>query len=232
MLSYRHAFHAGSHADVLKHTVLLQILDYLQQKDKSFWYVDTHAGAGRYRLQSPEAQKTREFASGIERLWSRTDLPAALQAYREAVRRENGGGALQFYPGSPLLSAQVLREQDRLRLFELHPQDYEVLKNVLADDERALLAKHDGLAGLKSLLPPAPRRALVLIDPPYEEQREYRQVVDALKDALRRFPTGVYAVWYPLLEQAEAKRLPQWLAALHGTSTLRAELRVRIWPTS
>lgn len=227
MLSYRHAFHAGSHADVLKHSALLLMLDYLKQKDKPFWYVDTHAGAGRYRLQDAEAQKTREYESGIARLWSRPDLPKALQVYCDSVRAQNGGGDLRFYPGSPLFAAHSLRAQDRLRLFELHPQDYTILSNVLEKDRRAMLAKEDGLAGLKALLPPLSRRALVLIDPPYEQQSEYRQVVDTLKDALRRFPGGTYVLWYPLLEQPDAKRLPQKLAALGCESSLRVELRVR-----
>jgi 23S rRNA (adenine2030-N6)-methyltransferase len=227
MLSYRHAFHAGSHADVLKHSMLLLMLDYMQQKDKPFWYIDTHAGAGRYRLQALESQKTREYELGIGRLWARDDLPPALQLLRDGVRRENSTDTLQAYPGSPLFAANKLRADDRLRLFELHPQDHDVLKMVFEHDKRALIAKQDGLSGLKSLLPPLPRRALVLIDPSYEEENEYRLVVEALKESLRRFPTGTYAVWYPLLEQAEAKRLPPKLEALRCASTLRAELRVR-----
>lgn len=227
MLSYRHAFHAGSHADVLKHSALLLMLEYLKQKDKPFWYIDTHAGAGRYRLQDAEAQKTREFESGIARLWSRPDLPESLQIYCDSVRAQNGGGELRFYPGSPLFAAHSLRAEDRLRLFELHPQDYDILSNIFSKDRRAMLAKQDGLAGLKALLPPLSRRALVLIDPPYEQQSEYRQVVDSLKDALRRFPGGTYALWYPLLEQPEPKRLPQKLVGLGCESTLRVELRVR-----
>jgi 23S rRNA (adenine2030-N6)-methyltransferase len=227
MLSYRHAFHAGSHADVLKHSMLLLMLDYMQQKEKPFWYIDTHAGAGRYRLQALESQKTREYELGIGRLWSRDDLPAALQALRDQVRRENTADALQAYPGSPLFAANSLRADDRLRLFELHPQDHDVLKMVFAHDNRVLVAKEDGLAGLKSLLPPLTRRALVLIDPSYEEQNEYRLVIEALKEAQRRFPTGTYAVWYPLLEQPDAKRMPQKLEGLRCASTLRAELRVR-----
>jgi len=227
MLSYRHAFHAGSHADVLKHAALLLVLDYLQQKDKSFMYVDTHAGAGGYRLSAAEAQKNREFDTGITKLWERTDLPSSLQPYVDAVRAQNPDAKnLMWYPGSPRFAAHALRAQDSLRLFELHPQDFSALSQLFKDDSRAQVHKQDGFSGLKSVLPPVSRRALVLIDPPYELRDEHRNIIDALKDALQRFATGTYIVWYPLLEQVEAKKFAKRLEALPCTSTLRAELRV------
>ena len=227
MLSYRHAYHAGNHADVLKHATLVLTLEYLIQKDKPLFYIDTHSGTGGYRLDAPEAQKNCEFKTGVTRLWSHKQLPASLQPYLDRVRTDNTGAALLRYPGSPGFAARVLRTQDRLRLFELHPQDFTALAQLFAKDHRVKVEKQDGLHALKSVLPPPSRRALVLIDPPYELADEYRQVVSALKDALQRFPIGTCMVWYPLLENAEAKRLPQKLEALKCASTLRAELRVR-----
>jgi len=226
MLIYRHAYHAGNHADVLKHTALVSMLDYLIQKEKPIAYVDTHAGAGGYQFDTAEAQKTREYEAGIARLWLRTDLPASLQRYRDMVRAMYGDTLLR-YPGSPGFAAEVLREQDRLRLFELHPQDFAKLAKLFAADRRAKVEQTDGLAALKAMLPPPSRRALVLIDPPYELADEYRQVLEAVKAAHQRFAIGTYVVWYPLLENAEAKRLPPRLEGLGCESSLRAELRVR-----
>lgn len=225
MLSYRHAYHAGNHADVLKHSVLLLILDYLQQKDKPFWYIDTHAGAGSYRLDAAEAQKNAEFAAGVGRLRRAAPDTPLLSAYFEILAACNPGAELLCYPGSPAFAAARLRAADRLRLFELHPQDRRALAAHFAGDRRVQVADSDGFAGLKALLPPAPRRALVLIDPSYELKEDYPRVVAALADAHRRFAAGTYMVWYPLLAQPAAQRLPQHLRAL-GLPALRAELRV------
>jgi 23S rRNA (adenine2030-N6)-methyltransferase len=228
MLSYRHAFHAGNHADVLKHAVLALILDYLVQKDKPCWYVDTHAGAGSYSLADAFAQQNAEFATGIERLWSRrTQPPAPLRAYLAAVAAVNAGAQLRHYPGSPRLAAHLLRPQDRLVLFELHPQDRQLLARRFADDHRVRIDDGDGFDGLKAVLPPPSRRGLVLIDPPYELKEDYRRVPAALRDAHRRFATGIYMVWYPLLARPESARLARQLAALGLGPSLSAELRVR-----
>ncbi len=225
MLSYRHAFHAGNHADVLKHAVLTLVIDYLKQKEKPFWYVDTHAGTGVYALDSSEAKKNAEFKTGIERLLDRREnLPASMQTYLGAIAALRST-LPRGYPGSPWFAAHLLREQDRLRLFELHPQDHHLLKDNFAADRRVLIAQSEGFAGLKALLPPPPRRALVLIDPPYELKEDYAHVVRALQDSLQRFNTGTYMVWYPLLARAEAQRLPQKLQAL-GAPSLRAELKI------
>ncbi|MBK5913577.1 23S rRNA (adenine(2030)-N(6))-methyltransferase RlmJ [Rhodocyclus purpureus] len=227
MLSYRHAFHAGNHADVLKHLVLVQLVAYMAQKDKPFWYIDTHAGAGAYALDSAYAQKLAEFREGVGRLWQRKDLPAVVKAYVDEVRRFNGEGGLRRYPGSPLVAAQTLREQDRMRLFELHPSDSRSLKSTFADaGKRVVVDASDGFVGLKALLPPASRRALTLIDPPYEEKRDYERVIVAMRDALERFATGVYCVWYPQLARREAQELPDRLKKLGAKSWLHATLRV------
>lgn len=228
MLSYRHAFHAGNHADVLKHFIEVQLLRYLAQKDKPFWYIDTHAGAGCYALDTGYATQNAEYESGIARLWDRTDLPAPLLDYIELVKRINPDGTLKLYPGSPLIAQELLREQDRLRLFELHPTDHEILQeNFATDSRRVLIQKADGFGALKALLPPPPRRALVLIDPPYEEKQDYQRVVTALQEGLKRFASGVYAVWYPQLQRAEARQLPQQLKQLEVKSWLHVALSVQ-----
>ncbi|MFT4172927.1 MAG: 23S rRNA (adenine(2030)-N(6))-methyltransferase RlmJ [Rhodocyclaceae bacterium] len=227
MLSYRHAFHAGNHADVLKHLVLVQLLQHMRQKDKPFWVIDTHAGAGLYALKEGYATKLAEYADGIARLWDRTDTPAAIGEYVDAVRAINGD-ALSAYPGSPWIAQQSLREQDRLRLFELHSSDSRMLAdNMRHAAQQTIITQGDGFAGLKALLPPASRRAITLIDPSYELAEDYTRVIDALSDSLRRFATGVYAVWYPMLAKPESRRLPARLQGLGAASWLHVGLTVR-----
>ncbi len=225
MLSYRHAFHAGNHADVLKHAVLALVIEYLKQKEKPFWYIDTHAGAGIYSLDGSEAKKNAEFKTGIERLLlHRDELPDLLAPYLSVIddlRRAVPHG----YPGSPLFAEYLLREGDRLRLFELHPQDHELLKKNFLKDRRVHIEQSDGFAGLKALLPPPPRRAVVLIDPPYELKEDYARVIRILHEALQRFSSGTYIVWYPLLPREESQRLPKKLAEL-ALPSLRVELKV------
>lgn len=227
MLSYRHAFHAGNHADVLKHAVLAFMLEYYNQKDKPYWYIDTHAGAGAYQLDSGFAAKNAEYASGIARLMPRDDLPALLQPYVELVRGMNGDGVLKTYPGSPLVAHRLLRAEDKLRLFELHPADLQLLHQTFAGSGRRVqIQQADGFAGLKALLPPPTRRALVLIDPPYEVKDDYRHVITALKDALQRFATGTFAVWYPQLQRAEVPVMLEKLKKLPAKEWLHVALDV------
>jgi 23S rRNA (adenine2030-N6)-methyltransferase len=224
MLSYRHVFHAGNHADVLKHTVLLAVLDHFNQKDKPYWVIDTHAGAGGYRLDAGRATTHAEYADGIGRLWQRNDLPPLVANYVAAVRADNADGRLRRYPGSPLLALRALRPADRLRLFELHPADARLLGQNIAGaapdaQKRVAIRQEDGFAGMKALLPPPPRRGLVLIDPAYEDKRDYAQVVTAMKEGLQRFATGTFMLWYPLLQRNECitlagrlkKLAPDWL---------------------
>ena len=228
MLSYRHAFHAGNHADVLKHLILAQTARYLAEKDKPFWYIDTHAGAGAYALDAGYAVKLAEYKGGVGRLWERKDLPPAVAGYMDLVRRLNPDGVLRNYPGSPFFALWSMRPQDRLRLFELHSKDARLLReNFQQAGKQVIVESEDGFAGLKALLPPPPRRALVLIDPSYEEKQDYDRVVQALKDALTRFPGGVYAVWYPQLTRMESRELPQRLKRLPAKGWLHAALRVR-----
>jgi 23S rRNA (adenine2030-N6)-methyltransferase len=227
MLSYRHAFHAGNHADVLKHFLLVQLSRYLGQKDKPFWIVDTHAGAGLYELDTGYATKLKEYESGIGKLWARHDLPAELADYVDLVRACNPDGSLRFYPGSPWLVQQTLRPQDRLRLYELHSSDSTILQeNFSRHGRQVSIATANGFDALKALLPPPPRRALVLIDPPYETRDDYPNVIAALNEGLARFATGTYAVWYPQLARPEAQQLPDKLKRLPIKNWLHVALTV------
>lgn len=201
MLSYRHAFHAGNPADVLKHIVLVRCLEYLNQKDKPYCYIDSHAGAGRYRLDDASAQKTGEYQQGIARLWHRQDLPPALAGYMELLQQLNTGERLQQYPGSPWLARALMREQDRGLLHELHPRDYALLGKYFGKSARFTVRREDGFAGAIAAMPPKERRALVLMDPSYEVKEDYQHVVDTLEHAHRRFATGTYLIWYPVVDR-------------------------------
>lgn len=199
MLSYRHGFHAGNFADVLKHTVLVHMLEYMIQKDKPLRIIDTHAGAGVYKLNGPQAQKNREFDNGISQLWASKEQPAAIARLMALVRTMNDGGQLQLYPGSPLIAQTLMRSIDRLYLHELHPSDFQFLRDCMRDDRRTKVEREDGFASLQALLPPPDRRALVLIDPSYEVKNDYQHVIKQLLQAHKRFPTGTYAIWYPVV---------------------------------
>jgi 23S rRNA (adenine2030-N6)-methyltransferase len=227
MFSYRHGFHAGNHTDVLKHLVQVQLQTHMAAKEKPYQVVDTHAGAGAYALNSAFAAKHAEYENGIGRLWSRSDLPAALAEYVAQVRAYNPDGVLRYYPGSPQLALQMMREQDRLRLFELHTTEIQVLQNHFADaGRRVMVQAADGFAGLKSVLPPPSRRGLVLIDPSYEDKGDYGSAVAAMRDALERFATGTYAVWYPQIQRREARELPGKLQRLASGDWLNVSLKV------
>jgi len=228
MLSYRHAFHAGNHADVLKHTVLVQLLRYLTQKDKPLWFIDTHAGAAAYALDEAYAQKNTEYQSGIGCLWAREDLPQPVAEYVEQVRALNPDGVLRRYPGLSQLALQLLRRQDRLRMFELHSTESRLLQQYFREDApRAMVQAGDGYAGLQGQLPPPSRRALVLIDPSYEDKGDYRHVLAALRDAQKRFRAGVYAVWYPQVQRRESRQFPDQLKALQDKDWLHVSLTVK-----
>ena len=228
MLSYRHAFHAGNHADVLKHFVLVQLLEYFNQKDKPYWYIDTHAGAGCYALDEAFARKNAEFDEGVARLLGRKDVPSEVKSYLKVVRDlNNNTGKLRLYPGSPCCAAPLLRADDRMRLFELHPADCRLLRKTFEDEgSKAIVLEQDGFTGINAFLPPPTRRALVLIDPPYEVKTEYRTVVAMLKESLRRFPTGTYMVWYPKLHSMQSRELPEKLKRLPDTKWLHVSMDV------
>jgi 23S rRNA (adenine2030-N6)-methyltransferase len=229
MLSYRHAFHAGNHADVLKHFVLMQVLQYAAQKDKPFWYIDTHAGAGMYALDKGYALQNAEFKDGIGRIWETGSLPAELAEYVSLIRKLNEDGQLRLYPGSPAIARELVRADDRMRLFELHTNDSKLLRQeflVGKSGRNILIDTSDGFSGLKALLPPPSRRAVVLIDPPYEEKSDYQRVVEAIKDSHKRFPTGTYIVWYPMLQRPEPQQMLDKLGRLGAASWLQVQLQV------
>jgi len=208
--------------------VLVHLLAYLAQKDKPFWYVDTHAGAATYALDEAYARKNAEFESGISRLWKKKDLPAPLEAYVGQVRSLNPDGALHIYPGSPQIAMQMLRDQDRARLFELHSTESRQLAAYFEKHApRVLVQAGDGFDALKSVLPPPPRRGLVLIDPSYEDKRDYRRVIATVEDALQRFATGVYAIWYPIVQRRESHEFLPLLKRLQRKNWLHVSLTVK-----
>ena len=227
MLAYRHAFHAGNHADVLKHTVLTRVLRYMNGKDKGYRLVDTHAGAGGYSLEGRYAQKKGEFEQGVARLWDRDDLPEAVADYLSIVRQFNPDGTLTQYPGSPAFAQMLLRAQDQLRLFELHPTDHRILASYLGAVRGAEVYDKDGFDGLKGQVPPTTRRGVVLMDPSYEGNADYGRVIASLRNALARFAEGVYMVWYPQVSKLEAAQLPKRLEALSPKGWLHARLTVQ-----
>ncbi|RBM25005.1 MULTISPECIES: 23S rRNA (adenine(2030)-N(6))-methyltransferase RlmJ [Vibrio] len=216
MLSYRHSFHAGNHADVLKHIVQSLILNSLQQKEKPFVYHDTHSGVGRYDLTHEWSEKTGEYKQGIARVWQQDNIPAELDSYLDAIRQLNQGETLRYYPGSPRVARAHLREQDRMVLTELHPSDYPLLEQEFHRDRQVSIYKEDGFARLKASLPPQERRGLVLIDPPYELAKEYRDVVRAIAQSYKRWATGIYAIWYPVVNRCDIDDMLQGLQGLQG----------------
>ena len=236
MFSYRHAFHAGNHADVLKHTVLLAVLKHMTQKETPFTVFDTHGGAGLYRLDGDYAQTSAEAAQGLLKLVATqpaTPLAGALQDYVDLVASFNSGGQWKVYPGSPFIIQQHLRGRDKLKHFELHPTDAKTLTANIAQLEagrQVAIAMEDGFEGVKKFLPPPSRRALLFCDPSYEIKHDYARVQAMVADALVRFATGTYAVWYPLIPRPEAHDLPRKLKTLAvkaGKPWLEASLTVK-----
>ena len=227
MLSYRHAFHAGNHADVLKHYVFSLVLAYMNQKPAPYWVIDTHAGAGMYALKSEFAQKNAEFENGIARLFVTENLPESLHDFADLIKKFNENNVLNFYPGSPKIAESFLRQDDKLRLFELHPSDCKLLlENFSHKGRQTKIEMQDGFAGISACLPPPTKRAVVLIDPPYELKDDYSRVVDCIKDSLKRFATGTYLVWYPLLQRPEPAEMVRELTALN-TDFLQVEMLVQ-----
>ncbi|WP_028770152.1 23S rRNA (adenine(2030)-N(6))-methyltransferase RlmJ [Silanimonas lenta] len=227
-MNYRHAFHAGNHADVLKHVVLLAWLDRLLAKETPAFVLDTHGGRGEYALDDGSAARTGEAAAGIGRLWGLHGLPAAVERLCTAVRAFNGAGELRHYPGSPRLTLAALRPQDRLAACELHPEEAAALRAALAGDPRAAVHARDGYEAARALLPPKEKRGLVLIDPPYEAQEaEYPRVLEAVATALSRWPTAGVAVWYPIKQRRSLHGFLREATALAPRGLLCAELLVR-----
>jgi 23S rRNA (adenine2030-N6)-methyltransferase len=244
MFSYRHAFHAGSHADILKHLILILLLEYLQEKPGAITIIDTHAGAGVYTLTDGFAAISKEADNGIKRLqeFMQQDLsfdPLVIndiQNYLNRIATENKLGEATIYPGSPFILARLLRPQDRLKLFELHPKEIDILRHNISQIPQAKqidVYSENGFTRLKGLLPPPSRRGLILIDPSYEDKQDYRYLEIALEEAIQRFATGCYAIWYPVISRRESAALPdrlKKLSALHQRPWLQAELRIENTP--
>ena len=231
-MNYRHSFHAGAFADAAKHAALVLLIERLKAKDAAFAVLDSHAGAGLYDLRADAAQRTGEFRHGILRLLADPAPPAALRPYLECVRRHNpgieaDGTGLRWYPGSAQLARDLLRPQDRLVLVELHPEEHAELKRRYGRDKQVAVHQGDGFQALKALLPPAERRGLVLIDPPFEAADEFARAVAGLRAAHRRWPTGIYVLWYPIKDPAEIARFHAELTATGIRRMLAAELLVQ-----
>lgn len=208
MLSYRHSYHAGNFADVLKHIVLVECLEHFNKKDASFDYIDTHSGAGLYDLRSANANKTAEYKEGIDKL-KRIDTPQ-LEKYFDVIdainkQQDSNNGGMNFYPGSPAIAhhyvMQPERQKDKAWLFELHSSDFRILSESMAAGRKIRIKQEDGLKGLLGLVPPVSRRALILIDPSYEIKTDYRDVIEAVIKAYKKFNSGTYAIWYPVVER-------------------------------
>jgi 23S rRNA (adenine2030-N6)-methyltransferase len=226
-MNYRHAYHAGNFADVHKHATLALVLEHLKRKDAPFVYMDTHAGTGAYDLASVQAEKTGEWKDGIGRVLAEPAPPEELAPYLDAVRRLNPDGGIRTYPGSPAVAAALTRPGDRLALCELHPEDADILKRRFAADRRVGVHHGDGYGGCKAMLPPPERRGLVLIDPPFEVRDEFERMRQGLAQAMKRWPTGLYALWYPIKNRAITDRFHADLAMLGLPKTLAAELMIR-----
>lgn len=229
-MNYRHIYHAGNFADVLKHAVLARLIGYLKLKDKPFRVIDTHAGIGIYDLSSEEAQKTGEWHGGVGKLLGKDlpkDVAPLLAPYLDAIKALNATSNVQLYPGSPKLARMLLRKQDRLSLMELHPADCETLRGNFEGDFQTRVTHLDGWLALNAHLPPKEKRGLILVDPPFEEPDEYERMVDGLAKAWRKFPTGVYCLWYPLKRGAPIKDFMKALYDLEIPRMLCVELSVR-----
>ena len=206
MLSYRHGYHAGNAADVLKHFILTYVLDYIKKKDKGFIFIDSHAGAGKYLISDPYMQKNKEYLQGIEKILQLKNDNIFLKKYLDLVKSINFNSDLKIYPGSCFLAARSLRPNDNLYFFELHPKEFLNLKKNFENDSRVIIENRDSYQRLKKLLPPKEKRAVILIDPSYELKDEYEKVLKMLSDCYKKFPLGVYIIWYPVLKSKKSEK--------------------------
>jgi 23S rRNA (adenine2030-N6)-methyltransferase len=231
-MNYSHSYHAGNFADVFKHIVLLALIKSFLRKENGFCYLDTHAGAGSYDLFAESAQKTKEFESGITKLFHKEHPPQLIKQYLSCVQRINNRltqsmiSNLRYYPGSPTLAHYFLRPQDRMILIELHPQEAQLLKRSYTSDPRVSVHLKDGYQSLKAFLPPKERRGLILIDPPYERPHEFADIVTTLPIALKRFATGTYAIWYPIKDRASIDRFHHAVKEIVKQPIFVAELSI------
>ena len=206
MLSYRHGYHAGNAADVLKHFILTYVLDYIKKKDKGFIFIDSHAGAGKYLISDPYMQKNKEYLQGIKKILQLKNDNIFLKKYLDLIKSINFNSELKIYPGSCYLAARSLRPNDNLHFFELHPKEFLNLKKNFENDSRVIIENRDSYQRLKKLLPPKEKRAVILIDPSYELKDEYEKVLKMLSDCYKKFPLGVYIIWYPVLKSEKSEK--------------------------
>ena len=228
MLSYRHAFHAGNFADVLKHSVLTLVLEYMTRKEKGFLYVDSHSGAGMYQLTDEYSQKTGEYKDGIAKLIDsdiqNNDIPEPLTEYVELIKRLNMGADLNLYPGSPGIAKQFIRRQDSTHLFELHPTDIEHLTDFCHRWKKCFVKQSDGYQGVLGLLPPPSRRGVVLIDPPYELKEDYVKAVKTIIKGYKKFNSGTYILWYPVVKRDLVENMQHQFQVSDVKNLLQVEL--------
>ncbi|MCZ4320891.1 23S rRNA (adenine(2030)-N(6))-methyltransferase RlmJ [Pseudomonas anguilliseptica] len=225
-MNYRHAFHAGNHADVLKHYVLTRLIALLSRKEAPFAYLDSHAGIGLYDLRGDQASRTGEWLEGIARLWQASDVPDPLLDYLEVIRAMNPDGELRHYPGSPELARLLTREQDRLHLNEKHPEDGRLLKENMHGDRRVAVHLGEGWYVPRALLPTREKRALLLIDPPFEQVDEMERCAQSLSEAISRMRQAVVAIWYPIKDLRQLSRFYRDLQKSKAPKLLRVELYV------
>lgn len=224
MLSYQHGYHAGNFADVVKHLTLSRIASYMVQKDKPLLYLETHSGRGLYDLRDGQANKTREFQDGIARVWEeKSKLSPLMSPWLSAIKALNPQGDLRYYPGSPALALSLLRNQDRLVLSERHPREFEYLEQLPKDGKRVFFRQVDGMQELNAALPPIERRGLIFVDPSYELKDEYKSIPRALHTAYTRFATGVYCLWYPIVDNRLRDQLVRGMLNIKAERALRIE---------
>ena len=227
MLSYQHAYHAGCYADVVKHIFLTRILSYMTQKDKPFLYLETHSGRGMYDIKDHYAKKTQEAQDGIVKLWPHKDeLPNEFSAYLKIIESINAQNELRYYPGSPKLAIDLLRSEDRVYLCELHPQEIDYLKKIKTREKNIYIEETDGIAKINAIVPPKEKRALIFVDPSYELKEEYKSIPRAIANDFKKFPTGVYCIWYPILASQAHEILLKQLAKIETDKTLKLEFYV------
>jgi 23S rRNA (adenine2030-N6)-methyltransferase len=229
MLSYQHGYHAGNFADVVKHFALTLVLNYLTEKDKPLLYLETHSGKGLYDFKDKQAQKTKEFQEGINLLWEhRQKLPTIFSTYLDIIGQLNPENTLRYYPGSPYLAMQLLRDKDRLFLCELHPREFETLSSLPTQGKRVHFSESNGLESLKALIPPPEKRGLIFIDPSFEQKQEYAEIPKHIKAAYERFSTGVYCLWYPLVDKRLTDRLTRNMKAVGAKNNLQIEFHLNL----
>lgn len=231
MLSYQHGYHAGNFADVIKHIVLTHLLNYLTRKDKPLFYLETHSGKGLYDLKNKQAEKTQEYKQGIQRIWpDRHTLPSVFQDYFQSLNQLNSTHSLRYYPGSPFFVINTLRMQDRMYFCELHPREFEALSQLQRMNKKVHFSNTDGIEAMKALLPPPEKRGLIFIDPSFEIKEEYKEIPLSIKHAYSRFATGVFCLWYPLVDKKLTDRLNRGMKGINAKNALRIEFNLTTTP--